>query len=42
MPEPCLEGARIVAGVRQGKAARVSEHVRMGVGNGIPAALAEA
>jgi hypothetical protein len=29
MAEPCLEGPRIVAGVRQGEAARVPQHVRV-------------
>ena len=29
MPEPSLEDSRIVAGVRQGEAARVPEHVRV-------------
>ena len=41
MPEPCLQGARIVAGVRQGQAARVPEHVRVDRKRH-PSALAEA
>jgi len=37
VPEPCLEGPRIVAGVRQGEIAGMPEHVCGWIGNGIPA-----
>jgi len=41
MPEPRLEGPRIVAGVRQGEAAGVPEHLRVDRKRH-PGALAEA
>ena len=41
MPEPSLEGPRIVTGIRQGEAARVPEHVWVD-GKGHAGALPEA